>query len=421
MVKLFEHQKEAIYKMKNGCILCGGVGTGKSTTSLAYYIMRGGDGCYTKDDRYIEPTFLKQLIIITTAKKRDSKEWDNDLSRFGLSRDITKTICKMAPIVDSWNNIKKYVNFYNCFFIFDEQCLTGYGAWVKTFFKIAKKNRWIVLSATPGDTWMDYLPIFIANGYFKSKSDFMFKHVRLDPRVKTYPKIIGYFNEEVLEQYRKEVLVLMLYEKAAISHHIDIIVPYDDEKYKLVWESRKNPYKLDPNTGAPRPIEQVAELYSTVRRVVNEDQRRVDAVKDLCLRKGRTIIFYNFNYELELLRKMCEEMDMTYSEWNGHKHEPIADTRDWVYLVQYKSGDKGWECIITNVVIFFSQSYSYKETLQASGRIDRLTTPFTDLYFFHIKSRSPIDYRISKALSRKEDFNELDDYKEQEEEDDEEI
>lgn len=415
MVKLFPHQKKAIYEMRNGCILCGGVGTGKSTTSLAYYIMRGGNGCYTLKDKYIKPTKLRQLIIITTAKKRDSKEWDADLARFGLSRDISSTICKMAPIVDSWNNIKKYVNFYGCFFIFDEQCLSGYGAWVKTFFKIAKRNLWIVLSATPGDTWLDYMPIFIANGFYRNKSDFYMQHVQLDPRITNYPKIIGYFNENILEQHRKEVLVLMLYEKTAVSHHIDILVPYDAEKYKTVWNDRKNVFKTDPVTGKYKPVEQVAELYATIRRVVNEDQRRVDAVKDLCFKSCRAIIFYNFNYELELLRKMCQDLGVTYSEWNGHKHDPIPDTPQWIYLVQYNAGDKGWECITTNVVIFYSQSYSYRATLQASGRIDRLTTPFTDLYFYHIKSHAPIDHRISQALNRKEDFNEKMDYEEQEE------
>lgn len=407
-MKLFPHQKEALRHLHNGSILCGGVGTGKSTTSLAYYVTHGGDARYSDDDVYTPPTYLRQLVIITTAKKRDSKEWDVDLGRFGLSRDKDSTACGMMPIVDSWNNIKKYVNWAGCFFIFDEQRLTGKGAWVKTFLKIANKNKWILLSATPGDVWIDYIPVFVANGFYKNRSEFMFRHVRLDPRVKNYPKIIGYFDEDILRRHQKEVMVIMLYEKPAIAHHVDIEVGYDAEAYWRVWKERK-----DPKTG--KPFKQIAGLLSCLRQITNTDASRVQAVKQICEKRGRVIIFYNFNYELDLLREMCESLGATYSEWNGQKHEEIADSPRWIYLVQYNAGAEGWECIETNTVVFYSQSYSYRATTQAAGRIDRLTTPFTDLYFFHVKSQSPIDKGITQALNRKEEFNEKAFIKEMEE------
>ena len=43
---------------------------------------------------------------------------------------------------------------------------------------------------------------------------------------------------------------------------------------------------------------------------------------------------------------------------------------------------------------------------QAAGRIDRLNSPYRDLYYYHLKSRSGIDIAISKALGQKKQFNE---------------
>jgi len=167
-------QREALERLKSGNILCGDVGSGKSRTALAYYFEKECGGSF--EPLYSPMQNPKNLYIITTAKKRDSLEWDDELIPFHLSRN--KDLCDVDIVIDSWNNIKKYADVKNSFFIFDEQRLVGSGAWVTTFYKITGSgrysnnqtgNHWILLSATPGDTWSDYIPVFVANKFYKNK------------------------------------------------------------------------------------------------------------------------------------------------------------------------------------------------------------------------------------------------------------
>lgn len=393
---LYDYQYKAVEQMSNGCILNGGVGSGKSRTGLYYYFKEQG-GSYIGQN-YVKMKNPKDLYIITTAMKRDSLEWEGELTYYRMSTDPDLNLYSNKIIIDSWNNIKKYRNVFGAFFIFDEDRVTGNGVWVKSFYDIARKNKWIILSATPGDTWQDYIPVFIANGFYRNKTEFIREHVIYKPRVK-FPLIDRYINTGRLIRYRNQILVDMDFSRKTIPHHKDIYVKYDISKYKEVIKTRWDPFKNEP-------IQQASALCYILRRIVNSDDSRQVALLELLEEHPRVIIFYNFDYELEILRGMHYGEDVQIAEWNGHNHQPIPDGKKWVYLVQYTAGAEGWNCIKTDTVVFFSQNYSYKIMAQSTGRIDRLNTPYLHLYYYHLKSRSGIDLAISKALSEKKKFNE---------------
>lgn len=395
-IPLYDYQLDAIKRMKNGCILCGGVGSGKSRTSLAYYYLEQGGKIVPKD--YIPMVDPKDLYIITTARKRDTMEWEGELSPFLLSMNPEVNYYKNTVVIDSWNNIKKYANVTGAFFIFDEQRVCGSGAWVKAFLKIAKRNKWILLSATPGDTWTDYIPVFIANGFYKNKSEFIGEHV-VYSRFSKFPKIDRYLGTGKLLKHRNDILIDMDFKRPTISHHEDAYVKYDIEKYKTVMRTRWDPYKNEP-------IQQASGLCYVLRRIVNEDESRQVMLLEIFEHHPKLIIFYNFDYELDILKEIYYGDKVEIAEWNGHKHQPIPTSKSWVYLVQYTAGCEGWNAIQTDTIVFYSQNYSYKVMQQAAGRIDRLNTPFKDLYYYHLKSRSGIDLAISKALIEKKQFNE---------------
>ena len=392
-IKLDDYQLDAIRRLKTGSILCGGVGSGKSRTALAYYYLKIGGSLEYPGGPIVKDGF-KPLYIITTAQKRDKKEWEDELTPFNLPDG--------SVVINSWNNIKKYLNVKDAFFIFDEQRVVGYGEWSKSFIYITRSNDWILLSATPGDTWMDYVPVFIANGFYRHKTDFVQQHVIYAPRVK-FPKVQRYFNEGKLIKLRRMILVDMDYKNLAEKHKIDVFTDFDKEKYKMVKRTQFNPYRA--NNGVLEPIQNAGELCYVLRHIVNDDPSRYEAVREILLERKKAVIFYNFDYELEGLRALLEDMNWIFGEWNGHKHEAVPSGEAWAYLVQYTAGSEGWNCITTDTTIFFSQNYSYRATKQASGRIDRRNTPYKDLYYYHLKSRSDIDMAIERALMRKQNFN----------------
>lgn len=393
---LRDYQLDAVSRMSNGCILNGGVGSGKSRTALAYY--------HTKYGGKIEPfepiddLICKDLYIITTAHKRDLHEWDEELTLYMLSTDPEVSVGSVKVVVDSWNNIGKYKDVQDAFFIFDEQRLVGSGMWVRSFYKIAKHNEWILLSATPGDTWSDYIPVFVANGFYKNKSEFINEHV-IYSRYTKYPKIDRYLNTKRLIRLRDKILVNMQFNRLTEQHHEDIMVDYPITTYKWLVKERKNIDTLEP-------LRNASELCYQMRKIVNSDPSRIEAIQKIVTERKKVIIFYNFDYELDILKDIYYGEDFEIAEWNGHKHQEIPRGTNWVYLVQYTAGCEGWNSTTTDTIIFFSQNYSYKVMAQACGRIDRLTTPYKDLYYYHLRSYASIDMAIYRALKNKKKFNE---------------
>lgn len=399
-MKLYNYQLDAINRMKNGCILCGGVGSGKSITALGYYyLINGGDISFLKGGEFTPMNpYPADLYIITTARKRDTLEWEKEMLPFLMSIDSKTNFYNNNIVIDSWNNIKKYSDVKDAFFIFDEQRVVGSGVWVKSFLKIVKSNKWILLSATPGDTWQDYIPVFIANGFYRNRTEFSREHI-VYSRFSKYPKVDRYLNTGRLLRLRNSILVNMDFTRKTESHHENIFIEYDIEAYKEVTRTRWNPYKNEPIVNA-------AELCYVWRRIVNSDISRENALLSILKKHNKVIVFYNFDYELEILKNCKYAEEIKIAEWNGHKHEPIPDSEKWVYLVQYAAGAEGWNCTTTDTIVFYSQNYSYKIMQQAAGRIDRVNTSFKDLYYYHFKSRSGIDLAISRALNNKKNFNE---------------
>lgn len=410
-IELSSHQLKAIDQLQNGSILCGGVGSGKSRTALGYYLFKITKGDikvvnyeelpWDKPNSHAESKNMKSprdLYIITTAKKRDSKEWQKECGKYLLFEDSKNSLSGVKVTIDSWNNIQKYKKVHDAFFIFDEQRVVGSGAWVKAFLKITYKNQWILLSATPGDQWKDYVPVFVANGFFKNKSDFERQHCIFSPYT-DFPKIERYFQEDRLERLRGLVLVPLSDNRKTIRHDQYIITNYDSNLYKTILRNRWDPYDQCP-------IEETGKLLYLLRKVVNNDRSRLYSMWSIIKEQKYVIVFYNFDYELQSICEFLDEKEYSYSQWNGRKHEDLPSNENgWVYLVQYAAGCEGWNCIKTDTIIFFSQTYSYRMLEQAHGRIDRMNTPFIDLYYYHFRSNASIDLAIWSKIKQKKNFN----------------
>lgn len=385
-VELAPHQKKALAQLEDGNILWGGVGSGKSRVGLAYYAL-------TEEH--------EDIFVITTAKKRDALDWETEATAFVIGKTREDTVAGVLT-VDSWNNLEKYVNVKNQFFIFDEQRLVGSGKWSKSFLKIAKNNRWIMLSATPGDTWLDYIPVFVANGFYHNRTEFKHEHVIYAPFSK-YPKVERYVNVQKLVRARNKILVHMPYPKETVRHPVNVWCEYDEVKMSSIVNGRWNIFEN-------QPIRDVSDMFHQMRRLVNSDPSRVDALRKLIKEHPRIIVFYNFDYELDILRELAEDLmhngdvDLQVGEWNGHKHNQIPDSEHWLYICQYIAAAEGWNCTTTNAVAFWSLTYSYKLWEQAHGRIDRINTEFQDLYYYTLRCRAAIDHAIWRSVVSKRNF-----------------
>ncbi len=399
-IELGPHQLKAIGEIKNGSVLRGGVGTGKSRTALAYFFLEVCGAVVPINGRgsFGDVKAPRDLYIITTAKKRDDLDWLDEAHSFGISSDPELSAGGIRITIDSWNNIAQYVDVRDAYFIFDEQRLVGSGAWVKAFQKIVKQNLWILLTATPGDVWMDFVAVFVAHGFYKNQTEFLRRHAVYNTFTK-FPKVDHYVEIKELEKLRDAIIVEMPYNRHTRRHLETRLVSYDEGLFNRALKDRWHVYEN-------RPLRDVGELFIVMRKIVNSDLSRIGEVMKLLEKHPRLIVFYNFNYELDALRTLAGTLGITLKEWNGHKHEAVPDDERWIYLVQYTAGSEGWNCITTDAECFYSLTYSYKVFEQAQGRVDRLNTPFVDLWYYILRSGSLIDQAISKSLANKQAFNE---------------
>ena len=372
MIELYPYQRKAVDRLHNGSVLCGKVGSGKSLTGLFYYM-----------ENHID----KPLYIITVAKKRNDREWHRDFEALGID-----------GVVDSWNNIEKYTDVKDAFFIFDEQRAIGYGKWGMAFIHIARKNNWIMLTATPGDVWMDWMCIFIANNFYRNKTDFVDQHVEYNPYSK-FPQIRRYHKTDKLERFRRYLAVPMQDFRTTKLNRKYINADFDKDLYQTVVKTRFNPYTEEP-------IMNASEFTQVLRRIINTSERRRIHAKQEIMTRDKVIVFYNYTYELDILKEICQELDRAYYQWNGQKHEAIPDAETWVYLVQYTAGAEGWNCITTDTILFYSLNYSYRIMEQSEGRINRVNTSFKNLYYVYLKSLASIDDAIERSIRSKKKFNE---------------
>ena len=388
-MKLYPHQEKAVERLKNGSVLVGGVGSGKSLTALYYWHTKVCGGSFNP---YRARKVKMKLYIITTARKRDSGDWQDELAPFLVKPEDV--------VVDSWNNIGKYIYAKDSFFIFDEQRLVSYGAWSKAFIRITRQNQWILLSATPADTWYDLLTIFIAHGFVRNKTDFHNKYCVFS-RFSKYPKIERYVSEQELARFRSKIFVIMKDQRHTKRHYKQIFTEFDRETYNFVVKNRKNPVTLEP-------CMDMGEVCRVLRKIVNASEDKLMRLYDIYAKHNRVIVFYNYDYELDMFRNWCEYEKIPYSEWNGHKHQEVLEGEKWIYLVQYSAGQEAWNCITTNCTVFLSPNYSYKSMEQASGRIDRMNTSYKYLYYYIFLTNSSIDKQIWDAVGRKKRFQEKD-------------
>lgn len=405
-IKLTNAQLKAVNSLKPGNILCGDTGSGKSLTSIAFYLKYCGFDIKDIEKALMDDIKsnslgyeLTPLYIITTPQKRDRCEWDVELSRFCLTQGISDDGYnnQVTIVVDSWNNIKKYTNICNSFFIFDEQRVIGNGEWVKSFLKISKNNYWILLSATPGDTYIDYLPVLIANGFYKNRTEFIYNHVIYN-RYSKFPKIDKYIRTEIIDKYIDKILIKMYTENNKMHIINELPCKYDKDKYDYVVKNRWNPFTNEP-------IKTSAEFCKVLRTINNSDISRLNNLEDIYKEHKKIIVFYNFNFELEAILSL-KNKGIKVTQWNGHKHEMIPLEEKWIHAVQYFAGNEGWNCIDTDTIVFYSNNYSYRVMKQSAGRIDRFNSPFKDLYYYMLLTDSKIENEIMRAIKEKKAFNE---------------
>lgn len=133
---------------------------------------------------------------------------------------------------------------------------------------------------------------------------------------------------------------------------------------------------------------------------------KLDAVQDLIQSTNdRIIIFYNFNVELEALKRICSELDRPVSEVNGNVKDLIAyETRsDSVTLVQYQAGSMGLNLQKSNKIIYFTLTDRSDLFEQSKKRIHRIGQ-YRPCFYYTMICKGSVEESVHNTLQKRMDY-----------------
>ncbi|WP_368076685.1 SNF2-related protein [Clostridium tyrobutyricum] len=136
------------------------------------------------------------------------------------------------------------------------------------------------------------------------------------------------------------------------------------------------------------------------------NKNKVNQLKDILeSTEDRIIIFYNFNKELEIIKKLCEKLDKPISIINGAVKDldNFNQYNNSITLVQYQAGAMGHNLQKSNKIIYFSLPLQSELFEQSKKRIHRIGQEKTCFYWYLITQNS-IEEQIYQTLKERRDY-----------------
>lgn len=391
MITLRSYQQDAVEALLNGKhIVVASCGVGKGFISLEW--ARG-----TKKSNVLvitQASKVKSNDFVEEAKLLDEK-WYNSQSSF---------------TVVSWNSLAKWLkehqseNFADYAIIADEiQRIKNYSTGMgKSFLKIASHTKcWAGFTATPGESWIQMMPYFVACGFVKHKTDFTNKFC-VTQSFKGYIEIIGYNHEEVLNKWWSGITYF------PDTKEMEKQLP--SETHKVVHFKAPTGYAKVLKTKTRLDTDEFIDTSMAMCHYLRQlccSKEKVEWLKEFVESLDTScVVFYTYIEEGEKIKEALKGVKIW--EINGKKHDiPTADTigKHDVVLAQWESGSASLNLQFMNYWVSFSPCYSLTTSCQSRGRIKRIgqTKP---MFYYYLKTDHTIENDIYKALKEKRDFSE---------------
>lgn len=121
--------------------------------------------------------------------------------------------------------------------------------------------------------------------------------------------------------------------------------------------------------------------------------------------QDRLIVFYNYNAELEALKRICDTLKRPYSQVNGQVKDLYAyeNENNSITLIQYQAGAKGLNLQKANKIIYFTLTDKCEDWMQSQKRIHRIGQDKTCFYYI-LMCKGSIEEDVYSALQRGTDF-----------------